>query len=290
VRAASGALLSLLNSSSQVFVADLLTITQQGGTVTRLTTAGTDLSVVSSIDATLHTFTSGLPFTRGRTKIILGLEVDTLQVTLMPDPLVHTIGGVPWGQAARTGAFDEATVVVERVFMATYGDVSAGTLIQFSGRVGAVTPTRGAVVLEVRSAIELLAMQLPRNVYQAGCLHTLYDSACGLLRATFSVTGVAQAGSTAQAVNTGLAAADGYYALGTMTFTTGANTGLVRTIKSFTSNTATAIVAWPTAPAIGDAYSISAGCDKQQATCSTKFANLVHFRGVPYIPHPESAL
>lgn len=290
MRAASNALITLLNSASQVLVADLLTITQQNGIVTRLTTAGTDLSVVSAVDNALHTFTSGLPFRRGRTKLIAGLEVDTLQVTLMPDPLVHRIGGVSWSQAAVTGAFDEATVVLERVFMATYGDVSAGTLIQFAGRVGAVHHSRGIVELEVRSALELLAGQLPRNVYQAGCLHTLFDAGCGLLKSAFTVAGTVAAGSTAQAVNTGLSVADGYYALGTMTFTGGVNAGVVRTLKSYLANVATPIVAWPSAPALGDAFSITAGCDKQQATCSGKFANLTRFRGLPYIPQPESAL
>jgi uncharacterized phage protein (TIGR02218 family) len=42
-----------------------------------------------------------------------------------------------------------------------------------------------------------------------------------------------------------------------------------------------------TAPANGDTFNIYPGCDKKQATCSTKFANLTHFRGFPYIPRPR---
>jgi hypothetical protein len=30
------------------------------------------------------------------------------------------------------------------------------------------------------------------------------------------------------------------------------------------------------------------GCDKQQATCRGKFANLARFRGQPYVPAPET--
>jgi len=40
-------------------------------------------------------------------------------------------------------------------------------------------------------------------------------------------------------------------------------------------------------PIAGDTYTLYAGCDKLQATCSGKFNNLVHFRGFPYIPASE---
>ncbi|MDB4970794.1 MAG: hypothetical protein JWN44_6483 [Myxococcales bacterium] len=290
MRAASAPLIALLNSASQVFVADLLTITQQSGTVTRLTDAVANLTAVSQIDNATHTWTSSLPFSRGRTKIVVGLEVDTLALTLMPDPLVHTLGGVPWPAAVRAGALDEARVVLERLFMATAGDTSAGTLIQFAGRVGEVTPSRGSIEIQVRSDLELLTAQLPRNVYQPGCLHTLYDAGCTLAKAAFQSSSTAQSGSTAASIVTGLSRADGYYALGTVTFTSGANAGLTRTVRTYLSNVAVPIVAFPSVPAVGDAFTIAAGCDKQQATCSSKFGNLTHFRGLPYIPLPESGL
>ena len=33
----------------------------------------------------------------------------------------------------------------------------------------------------------------------------------------------------------------------------------------------------------GDAFAITAGCDKQFATCKAKFANGINFRGFPYM-------
>jgi uncharacterized phage protein (TIGR02218 family) len=289
MRAASAGLIALLNSASQIFVADLLTIIQASGTITRLTNASSALTAISQVDSATHTWTAGLPFTRGRTKLVAGLQVDTLQITLMPDPLVDVLGSLPWPAAVRTGALDEARIVLERVFMATPGDTSAGTMIQFAGRVGAATPSRASIDLEVRSDLELLNAQFPRNVYQPGCLHTLYDSGCTLAKAAFQTAGTAQTGSTAAAIVTGLAAADGYYDLGTMTFTAGVNVGLTRTVKAFVGGTATPVVAFPAAPAVGDAFTIAAGCDKRQTTCQTKFANLAHFRGFPFVPQPELA-
>jgi uncharacterized phage protein (TIGR02218 family) len=36
--------------------------------------------------------------------------------------------------------------------------------------------------------------------------------------------------------------------------------------------------------AAGDQFRITAGCDKQFATCRAKFANTANFRGFPYVP------
>ncbi len=35
---------------------------------------------------------------------------------------------------------------------------------------------------------------------------------------------------------------------------------------------------------VGDAFQITAGCDKQLATCKSKFDNAVNFRGFPHMP------
>jgi hypothetical protein len=34
----------------------------------------------------------------------------------------------------------------------------------------------------------------------------------------------------------------------------------------------------------GDAFTVTAGCDKHFATCQAKFANAVNFRGFPHMP------
>ncbi len=42
--------------------------------------------------------------------------------------------------------------------------------------------------------------------------------------------------------------------------------------------------------AIGDAFTVTAGCDKRAATCLTKFVNLDNFRGFPHMPGNDFAL
>jgi uncharacterized phage protein (TIGR02218 family) len=42
--------------------------------------------------------------------------------------------------------------------------------------------------------------------------------------------------------------------------------------------------------AMSDTFTIRAGCDKRIATCGTKFANVVNFRGFPNIPGQDVVL
>jgi uncharacterized phage protein (TIGR02218 family) len=47
-------------------------------------------------------------------------------------------------------------------------------------------------------------------------------------------------------------------------------------------------MALPIAPV--DAFTVTAGCDKQFATCKAKFANATNFRGFPHMPGPDYVL
>lgn len=295
---ASSSLIAFLNSLSpgvQPYIADLLTIIQVGGATTRLTSAPGDVlstsQAISKTDANVYTFLgdSGVSFIRGQVTQSVGLEVDNMPLTIIA-PTSVTIAGVPWPTLARQGGFDGAKIVVERLFMATWGDTSKGTVIVFSGNSGEVYSTRNAVQITVMAATNILALPMPRIIYQPGCNHMLYDTGCTLLQATYTSTGTAHAGSTASSIATGLSHVDHYYELGAITFTSGVNSGISRSILTYISNVATVAPPFPSAPATGDSFSIYPGCDKSQGTCTTKFANLSHFMGLPYVPTPEMAL
>src|SRR3954467_8534417 len=111
MRAASAGLISLLNSNTQFLIADLLTITQQNGAITRLTSA--DFDVIANGFTFLS---SGPKFTRGRTKLVLGIVVDEMPLSILPDP-AQLLGGKPWPQAAASGALDGARILLERAHM-----------------------------------------------------------------------------------------------------------------------------------------------------------------------------
>ena len=281
----AGALAALLNSATQVYMQDLFTITLSGGAVVRYTSA----DVLVTVNALAYA--AGPVIKRGTTKLSVGIAVDTLEVGLACDASV-TIAGVPLLRFIAGGGFDAARIVLARAFAAAPGSAWVGTLDLFQGRVSDTNITRYEASLTVSSDSELLNVMIPRNVYQPGCGNTLFDGTCGLAKAAFSAT--ITASSATDAARTTFSATmgqpAGYYSLGWAVGLTGANAGTGRTVKSSATGAVTTIQPWPTGVAIGDTFTVYAGCDKQQATCSGKFSNLPRFRGQPYVPAPETVI
>jgi uncharacterized phage protein (TIGR02218 family) len=291
MKTASAGLITILASGSFQMV-DLYTITLQTGTILRYASADYDFTVGG------HTYAaSSSLFTRGKTSTGLGIAVAQLDVTVHP-LATELLGSLSWWQAAISGVLDGARLQVDRCFYqgtpwtAGWPDVSAGTLNLFGGRIADVQVSRTEITLSVKSDLELLNIQLPRNVYQASCLHELYDAGCTLLKATFQQAGFVTSTDPLNPQVNGLGSTDGYYDLGYLTMTSGLNAGLSRPIKHYDAGTQQAqlLFALPNALAINDTFTAVPGCDKQQATCSGKFSNLVHFRGFPYIPTAETLI
>jgi len=286
MRAASSQLIALLNSSTTFLMADLYTVTLVGGAVFRWTNADVPLKVSG------QTFATGPLFSRGSTRITTGIEVDSLRVTMAADSSV-LLNGSPLVAFAAAGGLDGARVQLERIFMPSWGDTSAGTILLFAGRVSNVVCKRLEVELEVKSDTELLDVQMPRVLYQPGCSNTIYDSNCALARsawrASSAVVGIVPGGSS---FTHNLSQADGFFDLGVVTMTSGACAGVSRTIKRFynvTGNHTFQVVApWPAAIGVGDTFDVVPGCDKTQSTCKNKFNNVLNFRGFPYVPAPET--
>lgn len=284
MKSASAALIALLNAQ-EFLMADLYTITLASGTVLRYTSGDGNLVVGG------QTFSSVGPFlTRQGTKTVVGIQVDTLQVVFATGTS-PTINGITFAQFAATGGFDGARLKLERVFMpiGAYGDTSAGTLIQFVGRIAEVDTTRVGVTLNVNSDLEILDIQIPRNLFQAPCRFKLYDAGCTLSAASFKSSSSAAAGSTKMKINSALANAAGYFNLGTLVFTSGQNTGQTRTVKSYSVGVHYLAQPLPYTPSVADTFDTYPGCDHLQATCLGKFNNLANYGGMPYIPAPETA-
>jgi uncharacterized phage protein (TIGR02218 family) len=170
-----------------------------------------------------------------------------------------------------------------------------GTVIRFSGFIGALNElTRSSAKLSVSAGTAYLSMQLPAVILQPGCTNTLFDARCGLIKASFAESNVVQAGSTVNKLLSLSAKGEGYYDNGQIAFTSGANAGLIKAIKTYSSSGGpffTFNSPLPFVPNAGDAFTAYPGCDKTQATCaSSKFSNLVNFEGFPYVPAPETAI
>jgi uncharacterized phage protein (TIGR02218 family) len=278
--ATNTALINFLNTNQQFYMADLYTIRLNGGFTVRYTSW--DQNLVSGP----NTFTS-FRIERSKINTIAGIEVDTLEVDVYADQN-DMLNGSPWFAAVQQGALDSATLKLERVFMPTAGDTSLGTIILFSGRVSDTEVSRTMAKITVKSELELLNTQLPRNLFQAGCLHTLFDNGCQLNKANYAVAGTVVAGSKTS-INTNLGQGSDYFTLGTVKFTSGVNAGVSRSVRYYSGGAFVFALPLVTTPSVGDTFLAYPGCDKQQSTCSGKFNNLINFRGFPYVPVPETA-
>lgn len=292
MKPASTALQALLASRS-FWVADLYTFTLVDGTVLRY--CGGDQGVTAGGNFFPAGAETGPYFDRTGSRAKChwkrGLEVDTLAFDVLPGS--STVEGLPFLTAVRQGVFDGAEVQLERAFMPSFGDTSAGTVVLFVGRVAEVLAGRTLATFTINSHLELLNQNLPRNLYQAGCVNTLYDGACGLSRAAFQVSGTASAGSTANVVLATLANPTGDFDHGSLTFTSGVNAGLSRTVSAYAQGspgTLALMMTFPAAPAAGDTFTVVPGCDKAMATCQNRFANLANFRGFPFVPENSTAV
>ena len=231
--------------------------------------------------------------TRGPLTQKLGLEVSDLEVTLGVNQTTQ-YANVALASFAMAGGFDGARLTVRRFFAASWEDAEVvgefWPLLLFAGSVAEVDVSASAVRLSAKSDVDILNRPLPRTVHMAPCTNTLYDTLCTLAAGDFSVSANVASGSTPLVVNTDLSEPDGYFELGMVTFTSGANSGVSRTVVSYSGSQVGVMPRLLVAPAPGDTFDIVPGCDKAMVTCNSKFNNLAHFRGFPFIPTPEATL
>ena len=235
------------------------------------------------------TFLANGPLVQGlKYRGSVGLEVDKQQITIAARP-TDTINGAPFLIALRDGAFDGAPVYRDRVFLTAPTGSVVGGIRMFQGRVSTVDSVgRTSATLTVASDLVILDYDMPRNLFSPTCLHTLYDSGCGVIRGTYSVSGTVGAGSTSNQINFSGALAG--HAQGSIVFSSGANANVRATVKSVNPGASlTLMYPLPFAPATGDAFTVAFGCDHTQSTCQNTFNNLANFRGFPYVPPPQLA-
>ena len=281
----SAPLLAHLQTGGPFVMADLYTVTLASGAIYHW--ADFDQDIVHPTNG--YTYSSTGPvLKRGKTREIIGIEVDTLDISIYGRGS-DSVNGLPILAAAQAGAFDGATLILERAFLSPIPTV-VGTVILFTGRFADVTLGRTEFQVRVNSLTESLNINLPRNIQQPGCTHVLYDAGCGLTKSTFGTSGTIATGSTTSILNSGITNSFGYFNRGSIKFTSGALTGITRTIKSYNLGVFSLLLPLPTVPVVGDSFIAYAGCDKQQSTCSSKFGNIAQFRGAPFIPVPVTAV
>ena len=115
--------------------------------------------------------------------------------------------------------------------------------------------------MTVASDLVILDYDMPRNLFSATCVHTLYDSGCRAIRGRLRArTGRPEPGSTSSTILSGVAAAS--HAQGSLVWTSGANANVRATVKSVAAGSAFHLIyPLPFSPSAGDAFTVYAGCD-----------------------------
>jgi uncharacterized phage protein (TIGR02218 family) len=186
------------------------------------------------------------------------------------------------------GRWDNAAVEVWRVNWEAPGQ----RVLMRRGNLGQIRRGRVAFVAEVRSLAHYLNQTVGRT-FQFHCDAELGDGRCGvdLEASAFSAAGsvASIAGDRGFIAAAGLAAfASGWFDLGLIEWTSGANAGRRAEIDRHAKDGGTVRIDLFEAPvrplSPGDDFTIRAGCDKRFATCKAKFANAINFRGFPAMP------
>jgi len=268
------------NSDAPLYCCDLFTIWLSSGTILTYTNLDIPVSWNGYVYAASSVLISGLKY-----KASLGVSVDKQQINIAARA-TDTLGGIPFLQALQQGAFDGAEIQREKAFFTAWGMAPIGTVLMFKGRVAQIDNIgRTSAQVTVASDLVLLDIDMPRNTYQANCVHVFCDSGCGLAAGTYSTGGAVASGSSTTSINWGGASAA--YQQGTIVFTSGANTGVMATIKAAGSGWLQLAYPLDNAPSAGDAFTATQGCDHTMTTCQSKFNNLPAFKGFPFVPPPQ---
>lgn len=289
MKTVSAAFLSMLQTSEYLVEADLYTITLQNGTVMYYTSAQSNITYGG------HTFLaayldSAPGFARGSTKCAVGLESDDLEVDILFDTTTQLSGQNPAAFVA-AGGLDNAVLKLDKALAPDWSNpVVNGVVNLFTGYVGETRIEQGKIALTVSSRVKVLNTSFPRNYFLPQDNNALFSAASGLTQSTYAVNGTVAAGSSRTAFTSNCTQADGWFALGSVVWKTGANAGLTSFVKAYANASGAFTLVYPLAaqPAAGDTFTAYPGYDRTQATCQTKFNNLAHFRGFPYVPTPET--
>jgi uncharacterized phage protein (TIGR02218 family) len=210
----------------------------------------------------------------------LGLAVDSSEISgaLTADVLSEA--------DLAAGRYDAA--VVEQ-WLADWTEPNLRVILT-RGTLGEIRREGTAFTAEMRGLTEQLSQDSGR-LYTVTCSADLGDSRCkfDVLAPGFHGAGaVAALSATSAFTASGLDNfEDGWFTAGKLTFASGANSGLGVEVKAHRKSGSVSLTLWQTMPeavAVGDTFTVTAGCDKRFQTCHQRFDNAANFRGFPHIP------
>ena len=237
-----------------------------------------------AIGATLYEPETG--FSASEARDTLGMAVDTVDVEgALSSARIRN-------EDIAAGLYDRAKV---ETFLVNWRQPTDFVLIR-TATIGKITRSDGRFVAELESLAHSLDQPNGRYVSRT-CDAELGDARCGF---ALGLPGYSGAGSVlahdtpSTYLSAGIDAfANGWFTHGTLTWTSGAGEGRIERIEEHRRDaTGVRLTLRPGSAlpgALGDTFTVAAGCDKTFATCKAKFSNALNFRGFPHLPGNDAA-
>lgn len=205
-----------------------------------------------------------------------GLSVDNLEMTTLDDGSLFKQNEV-FGGVWRNTRFTIARY--------NFASPSDGVEILMEGTIGEVTISDGYVRLEMRG-LQAALQQTIGQVVSITCRARLGDALCRVDLAPLTFTGtVSTVANRREFTSTSLSQAEQYFTEGRLTFTSGPCKGFSHKVKYSSGASVQLQLPTPTDFAVGDTFTIVAGCRKRfTEDCTNRFANALNFQGEPHLP------
>ncbi len=185
------------------------------------------------------------------------------------------------------GKYDYAEI---EIFKINYEDASMGKITLRQGWLGEITIREGKFVAEIRGLMQKLNNRIG-ELYSPGCRANLGDARCKVSMTGYTRTGSVTATAGRQSLtDTARLESTGFFNQGLLTFISGLNAGLSMEVREFSQGNILLTLPMPFDIAVGNSYTITAGCDKNFQTCVSRFNNAVNFRGEPHVPGTDKIL
>jgi uncharacterized phage protein (TIGR02218 family) len=183
-----------------------------------------------------------------------------------------------------SGIWDYAAI---EMFEVNYANLSQGRNLLRKGTLGEVKGGQAKFTAELRGLMQAFTRRIV-HITTKECTADLGDARCKVDLAPWTVTGTITAvTNNREFADSSRAEPSGWFLGGKITFTSGLNSGLGMEVKaSYAGGGAIELQEFmPFDVAVGDSYTMYAGCPKRFAEdCRDKFNNTVNFRGFPHLP------
>ena len=284
----------LLLRTGRFMMGELYTFVLRDGTLDRFTSLDVPIDYGGQVYKANSIRISGLKY-----KLSVGVDVDEQDIKIAAYPW-DTLGGGEFITSVLDGALDGGYIIRDRAFWTPTTGIpstdyrSDPSLVVRLSIMRCSTITKGGrtwVEMKLKSPMVLLNIDMPRNYFSPGCLHTLYDSGCTLVKAVFGEAGVVGSGVNLLTIpwSGGVVNPTGgdslpNYAQGRVLFLTGPNANNQFSVGNNDGSNLNLMQPLNVLSNVGDEFIAYPGCSKTLVTCTNKFNNAVHWRGFDLVP------